>query len=126
MLNVNVLVYSSLYLEEVLDQMKAKDELIRQLWEEEESFNLFGLFQVNFDNYLKIKFAFMHHMNIQPDQIEMLPFYEYEEFVELLTDVLKKKQEANKESAAQSGINPSSEAQKFMRGVKMPSTPKLK
>lgn len=126
MLNMNVLLYSALYLEEVLDQMKAKDDLIKQLWEEEESFNLFGLFQVNFDNYIKIKFAFMHHMRIQPDQIEMLPYYEYEEYVELLTDVLKKKQEANKEAPASSSINPSSEAQKFMRGVKMPSTPKLK
>lgn len=85
---------------------------------------LFGLFQVNLENYLKIKFAFMYHMQIPPEQIDNWPYWEYEEYVELLTDVLKKKQQAEKESSSQQqGMNPGTEAGKFMKGVKMPNIP---
>jgi hypothetical protein len=82
---------------------------------------LFGLFQVDLDNYIKIKFAFMYHMQIPPEQIESLPYYEYEEYVELLSDILKKKQQSEKESSSQQqGMDPSREASKFMRNMKMP------
>ena len=64
----------------------------------------------------------MYHMQIPPEQIDNWPYWEYEDYVELLTDVLKKKQAAEKESNGQQGMNPSQEASKFMKGVKMPST----
>jgi hypothetical protein len=84
---------------------------------------LFGLFQVNLENYIKVKFAFMYHMQISPEQIDNWPYWEYEEYVELLTDVLKRKQQAEKESSSQQqGMDPSREAGKFMKGVKMPNT----
>lgn len=83
---------------------------------------LFGLFQVNLENYIKVKFAFMYHMQIPPEQIDNWPYWEYEEYVDLLTDVLKKKQAAEKESnSSQGGMDPSKEAGKFMKGVKMPN-----
>jgi len=92
------------------------------LMEESEVQGLFGLFQVNLENYIKVKFAFMYHMQISPEQIDNWPYWEYEEYVELLTDVLKKKQAAEKDTSSQSGsMNPSQEAGKFMKGVKMPS-----
>ena len=85
---------------------------------------LFGLFQVDLENYLKIKFAFMYHMQIPPEQIDNWPYWEYEEYVEYLSDVLKKKQAAEKESAAaHGGGDVSQQASKMMKSVKMPSVP---
>jgi len=82
---------------------------------------LFGLFQVNLDNYIKIKFAFMYHMQISPEEIDNWPYWEYEEYIELLSDVLKKKQDAEKGSGQhQSSMDPSREANKIMKSVKMP------
>lgn len=88
---------------------------------------LFGLFQVNLENYIKVKFAFMYHMQIPPEQIDNWPYWEYEEYVELLSDVLKKKQQAEKDqnSSQHSGMDPSREAGKIMKNAKMPSMPKM-
>lgn len=109
-------------MEEVVDQFEWYDQILDNHFSNEEQFNLFGLFQVNLENYLKVKFAFMYHMQIPPEQIDNWPYWEYEEYVELLTDVLKKKQQAEKDSnSQQSSMNPSTEAGKFMKGVKMPS-----
>ena len=83
---------------------------------------LFGMFQVNLENYIKVKFAFMYHMQIPPDQIDNWPYWEYEDYIELLTDVLKKKQQAEKDTGSHQSMDPSREAGKFMKGVKMPST----
>ena len=69
----------------------------------------------------------MFHMQIPPEQIDNWPYWEYEEYMDLLTDVLKKKQQAEKESSSQQqGMDPSKEASKFMRGIKAPSMPKFK
>lgn len=88
---------------------------------------LFGLFQVNLDNYIKVKFAFMYHMQISPEQIDNWPYWEYEDYVELLTDVLKKKQQNEKESSSQqSSMDPSKDASKYMSKMKMPNMPKFK
>jgi hypothetical protein len=85
---------------------------------------LFGLFQVDLDNYIKIKFAFMYHMQIPPSEIDNWPYWEYEMNIELLSDVLKKKQQAEKEShSAQGGGDVSQQASKMMKSVKMPSIP---
>jgi hypothetical protein len=93
--------------------------------QESEVQGLFGMFQVNLDNYIKVKFAFMYHMQIPPEQIDNWPYWEYEEYVELLSDVLKKKQNAEKgESNQQSSMDPSREAGKIMKNAKMP-TPKM-
>jgi len=95
--------------------------------EESGTQGLFGLFQVNLDNYIKVKFAFMYHMQISPEEIDNWPYWEYEEYVELLSDVLKKKQQAEKESSSQqSSHDPSKDASKYMNKMKMPNMPKFK
>ena len=86
---------------------------------------LFGLFQVNLENYLKIKFAFMYHMQIPPEQIDAWPYWEYEEYIELLSDVLKKKQEAEKGTNQSSNHDPSRDAGKMMSKIKS-NMPKFK
>ena len=96
---------------------------------EQTDIDLFGLFQIDMDNYIKIKFAFMYHMQIPPEQVDNWPYWEYETYIEMLSDILKKKQEAEKNQGSQSSstmTNPSHEAAKMMRTVKMPNMPKFK
>lgn len=109
-----------------MDYVVFRSELLEQQREAEikaeEDFNLFGLFQVDLDNYMKVKFALMYHMQIPPEQIELWPYWEYQTHVELLGDVLKKKQNAEKESSSsQKSYDPHREAGKMMSKAKPPA-----
>jgi hypothetical protein len=113
---------SSNSLNHFLDLVENKNKQREELLNEKENFSLFGLFQVDLENYLKIKFAFMYHMQIPPEQIDNWPYWEYEEYIELLSDVLKKKQDAEKGSNQhQSSLDPSREANKMINKMKMPT-----
>ena len=126
-MNIDVIVDSAHNIDIVLDQFEWYDKRVEEFYESENSFNLFGLFQVNLDNYIKVKFAFMYHMQIPPEQIDNWPYWEYEEYVELLTDVMKKKQQNEKEQhSQQSSMDPSKDASKYMSKMKMPNMPKFK
>lgn len=110
-----------------LVQFEIQKKRFQEYLDEESNANLFGLFQVDLENYIKVKFAFMYHMQIPPEQIDNWPYWEYEEYMELLTDVLKKKQQTEKESSSsQQGMDPSKEAGKFMRGIKAPNMNKFR
>ncbi|MDA4131703.1 MAG: hypothetical protein OK454_01060 [Thaumarchaeota archaeon] len=79
---------------------------------------LFGMFQIDLDNYIKTKFALMYHLHISPGDIERLPYWEFEMHVDTLLDILKKKKEAEDNAAKEqktSGM--SSDAQRTMRQV---------
>jgi hypothetical protein len=79
---------------------------------------LFGMFQVDLDNFIKTKFALMYHLHIPPGEIEHFPYYEFEMHVDTLIDILKKKKEAEDAAAKESrSHNTSSDAQKAMRNV---------
>jgi hypothetical protein len=120
---------SAHHMEDVIERFEWLDSMREMLIHEEDQFNLFGLFQVDMENYLKVKFAFMYHMQIPPEQIDNWPYWEYETNIELLSDVLKKKQEAEKgqgQGHQQSSMDPSREASKMMNKMKMPSAPKFK
>lgn len=86
---------------------------------------LLTLFQVDLDNYQKIKFAFMYHLHINPSEVDAWPYWEYEKQVEILVDVIKKKnaQEEKSQREANAG-DPSKQASSFMQKAQS-SMPKM-
>jgi len=90
---------------------------------DEREIGLLGLFQVDLENLELIEFAFMHHMQIPPSEVRKWEYYYYENQVERLVDVLKKKREAEKEANGAPGtsFDASREAGKFLKQAKMPS-----
>ncbi len=126
---LDMILSSSHYMDEIMDNIELMDEQRNELLRlEEDQMGLFVLFQIDLENYLKVKFALMYHMQIPPEQIDQFPFWEYEMYTEQLAEVLKKKQEAEKgnSNTQQSSMDPQREASKFMRNVKMPNMPKIK
>jgi len=84
---------------------------------------LFGMFQVDLDNFLDIKFAIMYHMRLQPSEIEKLPYYEFEWHVKKLAEILKKKKDAeDKETNAARNNGNSSDVRKAMQNVSKQSS----
>lgn len=97
--------------------MKLRDEI--QYWEDPENQqSMLSLFQIDLDNYLKVKFGLMYHLHLPPEDIEKWPYWEYEMHVEMLADVLKKKQQGEKQQQGemnQQQMNPQKTADGFMK-----------
>ncbi len=120
---LDMILSSSHYMDEIMDNIELMDEQRNELLRlEEDQMGLFVLFQIDLENYLKVKFALTYHLHLSMEDIEKLPFYEYEIHTEMLLELLKKKQEAEKgnSNTQQSSMDPQREASKFMRNVKMP------
>ncbi len=54
----------------------------------------FGLFQIDLENYLDIKFHMLKQLNCQFSEVEQLPYYELEMMVDKLKKWLEKEKEA--------------------------------
>ena len=72
----------------------------------------------------------MEKLHIQPTELDLLPFYEYEYTLEIYNDLLKErnKQEQQQTQDEQDKYNMdsmASQAKKQMTNVKMPSMPKI-
>jgi hypothetical protein len=90
-----------------------------------ESDTLLNIFQIDLENYLKVKFAFMYHMSIQGREVESWPYWEYEMHVETLSDVIKKKKQAEQQQGKTDGkTDPSKTAGSLMRQASS-SMPKM-
>lgn len=97
----------------------------------EQQQSLLSLFQVDLENFLKIKFGLMYHLHLHPDACESWPFWEFEIHVEQLADVLKKKQEAEKgqgDSMNQQSFSPQKTAEGFMKKAQsnVPKVPSMR
>lgn len=68
----------------------------------------------------------MYHLNIPGSEIESWVYWEYEKMVEILSDVLKKKQAAESKGSSEAprGGDPTKQAESFMRKAQQ-STPKM-
>jgi len=58
----------------------------------------------------------LYHLRLQPSEVEVLPYYEYEYIVQNLIDILKEKKEA--EEGAQDMDKQNSEASRMMKNAK--------
>jgi hypothetical protein len=79
------------------------------------------------ETYFKVKRALIKHDGIQPSEIEKMPYYEYEMFVEMLEEELKRKKEHEERQSEQqstSAVNPSGEASRLMKQAQT-SMPKI-
>lgn len=56
---------------------------------------MLSVFQVDLENLIKVKFAFMYHMQVPGSELESWPFWEYEMHLETLSDIIKKKKQQN-------------------------------
>lgn len=64
----------------------------------------------------------MHHLRIQPSEVEALPFYEYHYTVKELSTMLKEQQKGNdKQNEQMSSMNTSTPKMPTMTTPKMPS-----
>lgn len=98
------------------------------VWEDPENQqSMLSLFQIDLENYLKVKFGLMYHLHLPPSDIESWPYWEYEMHVEQLADVLKKKQQGEDKQAKemnQQQFNPQKSADSFMKKAQT-SAPKV-
>lgn len=93
-----------------------------------ESDSLMSMFQIDLDNYMKIKFAFMYHMHLPGSELELWPYWEYEMHLETLHDVIQKKQQAERKSSKDmESMNPASSASSLMKQASssMPKPPSM-
>jgi len=93
------------------------------------------MFQIDLDNYDTIKFVFMDR-GWSGKEIESMPYYEFEDKVEKLSEVLKKQSEAEKNAnknaqIQQPKVDPARQANSLMQKVssgmpKMPAPPRMR
>lgn len=92
---------------------------------------MLNIFQVDLENYIKVKFAFMYHLHIAGSEVEHWPYWEYEMMIETLNDVLQKKQQAEKkaykDTDAYKGSDPSRAAGSLLKQASssMPKAPSM-
>ena len=94
------------------------------------------LFQIDLAHYRDIEMGLMYHLqSLTPSEIASWPFWEFEDRVEKLNEILKKKQDAenkaNKDANSQQGsFNPQKSADSFLKQAhtnmpKMPNNIKI-
>tara|TARA_B110000037_G_scaffold19952_1_gene21373 strand:- start:1560 stop:1841 length:282 start_codon:yes stop_codon:yes gene_type:complete len=88
------------------------------------------LFQISLLNFFKIRVLLLEKLHLQPSELDLLPFYEYEYTLEIYNDLLKErnKQEQQNTKDTQDKYNMDgmkSQAQRNMGSYKTPSLPKM-
>lgn len=67
---------------------------------------------------VNVKFGLMWHLRLSPSEVDNLPYWEYEIYVERLAEVLKKKQQGEDKQSkemSQQQFNPQKSADSFMK-----------
>lgn len=89
--------------------------------------SMLNLFQIDLENLEKTYFAFFVHKILSASEIDALPYYRYEGYVEQLKDYLEKKQAAESGNGQQGqSMDVNKEASKFMKNVPTPKMPNFK
>lgn len=93
---------------------------------------LFGLFKINIANLIKVKAALSKEFHIQPSEIDLMPFWEYELFVQEINNAVKednKRQEQGSSSENLQNVPGYKEVMAAQRmsksNMKMPSMPSM-
>ena len=97
----------------------------------EPTLTLLTMFQIDLDNYDNVEMGLMYHLqSLTPSEIQNWPYYEFEKRVEKLNDILKKKNEAEKnanksgQEQTQTYTNPQKSADSFLKKAQN-SVPKM-
>ena len=86
------------------------------------------MFRINLENLIKNKIYIAREYHIQPSEIDKIPFYEYEIYLEQMNLIAKKQEEENrKQQEEYEGMRSSMNPAKMMNGMKsgmsMPKMP---
>ena len=68
-------------------------------------FAIFGLFKIDLINYIKIKTTLAKEFHIQPSEIDRMPAWEYELFMQELNRMVKEENEKNKQEMDKAGLD---------------------
>lgn len=90
------------------------------------------MYKINTGNLAQNKILICKEWNIQPSEIDRMPFYEYEMMREQISTIQKEqekrqKEEEKKYSGMKQNMNPTSmmNSMRNMPGMKMPSLPRV-
>lgn len=90
------------------------------------------MYKINTGNLAQNKILICKEWNIQPSEIDRMPFYEYEMMREQISTIQKEqekrqKEEEKKYSGMKQNMNPASmmNSMRNMPGMKMPSLPRV-
>lgn len=97
---------------------------------------LFSLFKIDIINYIKVKSILAKEFHIQPSEIDKMPAWEYELFMQEINALIKEENERNQKEMDKSGYNKmndpnymkkmaNSQMPKMDNSFKMPSMPKF-
>lgn len=99
-------------------------------------FAIFGLFKIDILNFVKTKAILAKEFRIQPSEIDKMPAWEYELFMQEINALVKEENERNQKEMDKSGYNKmndpnyikkmaNSQMPKMNNSFKMPPMPKL-
>ena len=97
---------------------------------------LFSLFKIDIINYIKVKSILAKEFHIQPSEIDKMPAWEYELFMQEINNLVKEENERNQKEMDKSGYSKmndpnymkkmaNSQMPKMDNSFKMPSMPKF-
>ena len=94
--------------------------------------SLYSLFRINIENLVANKAALAKAFHIQPSELEKMPYWEYELFIQKLNDMIKEENDKNKDEEEKyskyKNFNPNSYKPQMPSGFstpKMPSIPRI-
>ena len=99
-------------------------------------FAIFGLFKIDILNFVKTKAILAKEFRIQPSEIDKMPAWEYELFMQEINALVKEENERNQKEMDKSGYNKmndpnymkkmaNNQMPKMDNSFKIPSIPKL-
>jgi hypothetical protein len=97
---------------------------------------LFSLFKIDIINYIKVKSILAKEFHIQPSEIDKMPAWEYELFMQEINNLVKEENERNQKEMDKSGYSKmndpnymkkmaNNQMPKTDNSFKMPSMPKF-
>lgn len=91
---------------------------------------IFSLFKIDIINFIKVKAILSKEFHIQPSELELMPAWEFELYMNQINEAVKEENERNKEEMDKAGIN---DAKKMtnpknigrMQNAAMPKMPEM-
>lgn len=68
-------------------------------------YSIFGLFTIDISNYIYIKATLAKEFHIQPSELECMPAWEYELFIQEINKAIKEENKKNKEEEDKYNVN---------------------
>ena len=90
-------------------------------------FAIFGLFKIDLINYVTVKTTLAKEFHIQPSEIDKMPAWEYELFMQELNRMVKEENEKNKKEMDAAGLDKAQKMSdpKYMASQQRSMMPKM-